>query len=128
MWPAPAEDVLQQQLGDIDTAGGEGVVLHRRSGLYLAGRSDNQLKLKLHQDAEARVVAYTPGRGKYQGMIGALVVETTQGVQFKIGSGLSDAQRREPPAIGSWVTYRFNGTTTYGKPRFARFLRIYHPI
>ena len=40
------------------------------------------------------------------------------------GNGLSDAERDHPPAIGSWVTYRYNGMTTNGIPRFARYLRI----
>jgi DNA ligase-1 len=46
------------------------------------------------------------------------------GVRFKIGTGLSDAQRRNPPPVGSVVTYRFRGLTDAGVPRFASFVRV----
>ena len=39
-------------------------------------------------------------------------------------SGLTDALRARPPAVGTWVTYRFNGLTGGGVPRFPRFLRV----
>ena len=32
--------------------------------------------------------------------------------------------RRQPPPMGSVVTYRFNGTHASGLPRFARFWRV----
>lgn len=70
------------------------------------------IKLKLFEDAEAVVVAHLPGKGKYQGLTGALLVEMPSGQRFKIGSGLRDADRAQPPAIGSTITYRFNGTHT----------------
>ncbi|HVU82071.1 MAG TPA: DNA ligase, partial [Rhodanobacteraceae bacterium] len=37
--------------------------------------------------------------------------------------GFSDADRADPPPIGSWISYRFNGVTATGLPRFARFMR-----
>ena len=70
-----------------------------------------------------RVVGYTPGQGKYAGQVGALIVEDEQGRRFRLGSGLSDAERVMPPALGSRVTYRYNGLTASGLPRFARYLR-----
>jgi DNA ligase-1 len=118
----PAE--LDARLRAVVAAGGEGLMLHRGASLYQARRSDDLLKLKPYDDAEARVVAYQPGNGKYDGMLGALVVERPDGLRFELGSGLSDAERAHPPPIGSWVTYRYNGLTRNGIPRFARFLRI----
>jgi DNA ligase-1 len=128
MWPSPEQALLTQQLTELSMAGAEGLVLHRKQGLYTLGRSENQLKLKTYQDAEARVIGYSPGQGKYQGMVGALMVKTPSGIEFKIGSGLTDKLRQAPPPVGSQVTYRFNGLTSKGKPRFARFLRVYHSI
>jgi DNA ligase 1 len=52
-------------------------------------------------------------------------VETPEGVRFKLGTGLTDAQRKNPPAIGSVVTYRYRDVTPAGKPRFASFLRMH---
>lgn len=115
---------LDARLAEVVAAGGEGLMLHRADSHYRARRTDDLLKLKPYDDAEARVVAYQPGAGKYAGQVGALVVERADGLRFELGSGLTDAQRREPPPLGSWVTYRYNGSTEAGVPRFARFLRI----
>ena len=122
-------EALQTLLTRTVMDGGEGLMLHRGASLYASGRSDDLLKLKTHEDSEARVIGHEPGRGKYAGMLGALVVEVP-GVKgqpaqrFKLGAGLSDEQRRQPPPIGSVVTYRFRGTTDSGLPRFATFMRV----
>ena len=117
---------LQARLQAVVSAGGEGLMLHHRDARYRAGRSEGLRKLKPHADAEARVVAHLPGRGKYTGMTGALLVERADGVRFRLGSGLTDAQRAVPPPVGSLVTYRYSGHTGNGIPRFARFLRERH--
>jgi DNA ligase-1 len=105
--------------------GGEGLMLHRAASLYQAGRSDDLLKLKPYQDAEARVIAHLPGKGRHRGVLGALRVETAAGLRFRIGTGFSDEQRRNPPAPGSWVTYRYIGLNEgSGIPRFASFMRV----
>jgi DNA ligase 1 len=119
------EAALDARLKKVIARGGEGLMLHRADALYVTGRSDALLKMKPVQDAEARVVAHTPGRGKLWGKLGALEVETPEGVRFKLGTGLTDAQRKNPPAIGSVVTYRYRDVTPAGKPRFASFLRMH---
>lgn len=102
---------------------GEGLVLHRGDLPYRAGRGVGLLKLKPYEDAEARVVAIKPGQGRLAGMMGSIEVRTPDGRRFAIGSGFSDEDRANPPPLGSWITYRFNGRTNTGLPRFARFLR-----
>lgn len=114
---------LQAMLHKTVQDGGEGLVLHRGDSLYSGQRSDDLWKFKPFDDAEARVVAHVPGKGKFEGMLGALLVETPEGLRFKLGSGLSDAQRRDPPPVGSWVTYRFRDVNASGIPRFASYLR-----
>ena len=115
---------LQALLAKTVKMGGEGLMLHRGGSLYRAERNTDLLKVKTHDDAEARVVGHMPGKGRHSGRLGALLVETPEGKRFKLGSGLTDAERENPPAIGSWVTYRFNGTNAGGLPRFARFMRV----
>ena len=115
---------LTLKLDQIVRDGGEGLMLHRADAAWQTGRSDVLLKLKPQQDAEARVVAHEAGQGKYQGMLGAIVVMTPQGQRFRLGTGFSDAQRRNPPAIGSMVTYRYRDLTSTGLPKFASFLRV----
>ena len=119
----PNSAALARELERVVALGGEGLMLHHQSARYHAGRSDALLKYKLHDDAEAFVVGYTAGQGKYAGQVGALIVEDEQGRRFRLGSGLSDADRVTPPALGSRVTYRYNGLTAGGMPRFARYLR-----
>ncbi len=115
---------LTQTMAAIVKAGGEGLMLHRANALYATGRSDVLLKLKPSLDAEAVVIAHLPGKGKYLGKMGALLVELPNGTQFKLGTGFTDAQREYPPAIGSTVTFIYQHKTKAGKPRFARFLRV----
>ena len=115
---------LERQLRELTQAGGEGLVLHRWDAPWQPGRSQAVYKFKLEPDAEATVLAHLPGKGKYTGGTGALLVESSQGVRFAIGSGLSDAQRADPPAVGAQVTYRYRGLTPGGVPRFATLLRV----
>ncbi|SDY75819.1 DNA ligase-1 [Variovorax sp. YR266] len=121
---ATTHAALQALLDKTVKMGGEGLMLHRGSSPYRGERNSDLLKVKPYEDAEARVVEHVPGKGKHSGRLGALVVETADGKRFKLGTGLTDAERENPPAVGSWVTYRYNGTTAKGLPRFARFMRV----
>lgn len=118
------QKTLDTLLRTIVHAGGEGLMLHRGESLYRAERNDDLLKLKPYDDAEARVIGYQQGKGKHAGRVGALMVETPEGKRFKLGTGLSDAQRTSPPPLGTWVTYRYIGFNNSGIPRFATFLRV----
>lgn len=120
----PDRQALQARLAEVVAGGGEGLMLHRDDAPYLTGRSDALLKLKPWLDTEARVVAHLPGKGRLAGMLGALRVETPEGLRFNIGTGLPDALRRDPPPLGTQVTYRYTSLTPDGVPRFARFLRV----
>lgn len=118
------EQALQRTLDSVVAKRGEGLMLHRADAPYVTGRNHALLKLKPQLDAEAKVIAHLPGKGKYQGKMGALLVQAPDGMQFKLGTGFSDAERAHPPAIGSTVTYTYRDVTKKGKPKFASFLRI----
>lgn len=115
---------LMTRLDRMVREGGEGLMLHRGSSRYRAVRSDDLLKVKTHEDAEARVLAHLPGKGRHANRLGSLLVQTTDGLSFRLGTGLSDALRQNPPPVGSLVTYRFRGQHASGLPRFASFLRV----
>lgn len=104
--------------------GGEGVMLKDAKKEYFEGRSDHLLKVKEADDMEAKVIGHKEGSGKFKGMMGSLHVETLEGVKFFIGSGFSDEVRKNPPKIGSTVTFKYYGFTKLGKPKFASFLRV----
>ena len=122
-FPVVDRDSLQKRMNEVVKAGGEGLMLHRADAQYETGRSDTLLKMKPWEDAEAVVIAHQPGRGKYAGMLGALRVRTADGREFSLGTGFSDEQRRNPPQVGTIVTYRYRDLTGSGLPRFPSFLR-----
>jgi DNA ligase 1 len=113
-------DALLQQ---VVAEGGEGLMLHHAKALYQSGRVSHLQKLKLKEDAEARVVAHLPGKGQFSGMLGALLVELPDGRRFKLGSGFTVEERQNPPEIGRLVTFQYQGLTHKGTPRFAVFVR-----
>ena len=115
---------LQNVLKQTSQAGGEGLVLHRANALWAPGRSDALLKFKLAPDEDARVVGHLPGKGRHLGKLGAVLLELPDGQRFALGTGFSDAQRANPPQLGSVVTYRYRDRTPKGLPRFASFLRV----
>jgi len=46
------------------------------------------------------------------------------GTTFSVGTGFSDAQRDNPPPVGSTITFRYQELSDRGVPRFASFLRV----
>ncbi|EOI6145108.1 DNA ligase [Campylobacter coli] len=122
--PIKDQEHLKEFYKDIIFNKGEGVVIRKDFAPYEKGRSKNALKLKPYEDAECKVIAYTEGKGKFQGKIGALLCQMPNDRVIKIGSGLKDKDRENPPKIGSIVTYKFNGLTKNSLPRFPVFLHI----
>ncbi|MBC8259685.1 MAG: DNA ligase [SAR324 cluster bacterium] len=120
-----SEDALLKMLDEIVQKGGEGLMLHRADSLYHSGRSDDLLKLKPWQDAEATVIEILPGKGKFSGMMGSLLVADENGRKFRIGTGFSNQERKNPPAVGTVITYKYTGRSKNGLPRFASFLRVH---
>jgi DNA ligase-1 len=115
---------LQARLDEVVAAGGEGLVLHRADAMWAPGRSDALRKLKPLPDEEGTVLAHIAGTGKYQGRMGALLLQAPDGQRFALGTGFSDALRTSPPPVGAVVTYRYRDRTSTGLPRFASFVRV----
>lgn len=126
--PVADREALRRRLAATVAQGGEGLVLHLADAAYRPGRSDALLKLKPERDAEAVVVAHHAGTGRNAGLLGALELRAPDGRQFLVGTGFTDAQRRDPPPVGSVVTYRYRDLTSGGAPRFASFLRVHHAL
>ena len=121
--PVRDRNHLRKELRRIEKLGGEGLIVRRPDAMYHAGRSADILKVKSHQDAEATVVAHLPGHGRNRGRLGALLVEFEDGTRFKIGSGFRDAEREDPPPVGSVITLKYYGTYASGIPKFPSFVR-----
>lgn len=126
---------LIKHLHKLEALGAEGLVIRLDSAPYERKRTKNALKLKSYHDAECKVVAHNAGKGRLSGMLGSITCEQilkqhdknvpTKTIRFKIGSGFSDMERKNPPPIGTSITYKYRGFTASGIPRFATFYRIY---
>lgn len=120
--PCQGLDHLREELTRIESEGGEGLMVRRPGSHYEAGRSLTLLKVKSFKDDEATVVGHQPGEGRHAGRLGALLLQLANGVRFSVGSGFSDAEREDPPAIGSLVTFRYQELSDSGVPRFPTYV------
>ena len=109
---------LREELARVEAGGGEGLMLRQPGSPYAAGRSPTLLKVKSFRGGEALVVGHQPGRGRHKGRLGALLVELPDGTPFAVGTGLSDADRDDPPPVGSTVAFRYQELSDGGVPRF----------
>jgi DNA ligase-1 len=121
--PVDDDEQLLGELSRIESAGGEGLIVRDPEAYYQAGRRPQILKVKNFSDAEATVIAHLPGKGRNGGRLGALLVKNPEGVEFRIGSGLSDRDRTNPPAVGTVITYKYHGYYQSGIPKFPSYLR-----
>jgi DNA ligase-1 len=115
---------LQEELARVEALGGEGLMLRQPNSRYAVGRSLTLLKVKRFQDAEARVLGHEGGKGRHKGRLGALLVEMANGIRFAVGTGFSDAEREQPPAVGTLITFRYQELSDGGVPRFPSYVGI----
>lgn len=110
--------------------GSEGIILKNANGIFENKRVKHQIKYKAELDCDLRVVGVTEGEGKYQGMLGALILESDCGeLQVSCGSGFSDDERSIP--MDDWfdkvVTVKYNAKIRDkgGKKKMSLFLPIF---
>jgi len=115
---------LRAELARVEALGGEGLMLRQPGSAYESRRSATLLKVKSFQDAEGRVIEHLPGRGRHAGRMGAVVVALPSGLTVSVGTGFTDAQRHNPPPLGSQITFRYQELTDRGVPRFPSFVRV----
>jgi hypothetical protein len=73
----------------------EGIILKDGSGVWENKRSKTQIKFKGELECDLKIVAIEEGTGKYAGMLGAIVCESSDGVvKVNVGSGFTDAHRK----------------------------------
>ncbi|HEC1774110.1 TPA: DNA ligase [Campylobacter lari] len=119
---------LKQFYQDIISHKGEGVIIRLNNAPYEKKRSNNAFKLKPFDDTECVVKKHLEGKGKFEGKMGSLLCEAvieSKKVSFKIGSGFKESDRLNPPPVGVIITFKYNGLTKNGKPKFASFLRVH---
>jgi ATP-dependent DNA ligase len=105
-------DEAQVHFEEMLAEGEEGIILKNMTGKWENKRSKDLVKMKAEKDADLVVVDWQEGTGKFAGMMGALVCQTSDGkVEVNIGSGYSDEQRKEftkEAMMGRIVTVLYN--------------------
>ena len=99
--------------------GYEGLMIKPVNAIYTCRRSDAWLKIKPFIEVTLTVVDIEEGTGKAAGMTGALICSGTDDgkyIEVNVGSGLTDAQRKEiwkakDDVIGQLVEVRADGAT-----------------
>lgn len=122
--PIKSKQQLNNFLNKIVKKKGEGIVVRNPKTLYQTGRLSSALKVKKYQDDECTVLEILRGKGKYENKMGALKCQTKTGKIFKVGSGFTDIQRQNPPAIGSEITFKYYGLTKNQNYKHPVFLKI----
>ena len=85
-----AQEMFQEYL----SLGYEGIILKDGSGVWEDKRAKHQIKFKGELECDLKIVAVEEGSGKYAGMLGALICESSDGiVRVSVGSGLNDEHR-----------------------------------
>jgi hypothetical protein len=85
-----AQEMFQEYL----SLGYEGIILKDGSGVWEDKRAKHQIKFKGELECDLKIVAVEEGSGKYAGMLGALICESSDGVvKVSVGSGLNDEHR-----------------------------------
>ena len=96
--------------------GEEGSLLKSFDHVWEDKRSYGLLKMKAIKDADLEVVDWVEGTGKYVGMLGALVCQSSDGkVEVSVGSGFSDSQRKsftKKATVGRIIEILYNERIT----------------
>jgi hypothetical protein len=86
-----AQEIFQGYLSE----GYEGIILKDGNGVWEDKRAKHQIKFKGELECDLKIVAIEEGTGKYAGMLGAIVCESSDGkIKVNVGSGFNDAQRK----------------------------------
>jgi ATP-dependent DNA ligase len=107
--------------------GHEGAMVKDLSQPWTAGRSYAWMKMKAEITVDVPILDFKPGKGKYQGTLGALIINH-KGVPVPI-SGMDDALRRDlwrnrRKYRGRMVEVACQEVTERGSLRHPRFVRL----
>ena len=109
--------------------GQEGIILKDRRGAWEDKRAKHQIKFKGELECDLKIVAVEAGTGKYEGMLGAIVCESADGViKVNVGSGFNDEHRKtlkEKDLLGKIVAIKYNARIKNKAGEESLFLPIF---
>ena len=90
----------------------EGIILKDGSGPWEDKRAKHQIKFKGELECDLKIVDVEQGTGKYEGMLGAIICESADGiVNVRVGSGFNDEHRKtltKKDLVGKIVAVKYN--------------------
>jgi len=137
-----AQEQVDERMTEVLDLGGEGLIVRNPFAEYICKRTHDLVKFKPFDDDDGILVGFTAGRGKYEGMIGALILDY-QGKRLEL-SGMTDAERSikfepgdgtEPGKdlpdgtsakafkIGDKISFKYRELSDDGIPKEARYWR-----
>jgi ATP-dependent DNA ligase len=120
-----AQAIFEQYLAD----GKEGIILKDGNGVWEDKRSKGQIKFKGELECDLKIVGLEEGSGKYQGKLGALLVESSDGIlKVSVGSGLTDADRinlNSTTILGKVISVKYNARIKNKQGEESLFLPIF---
>lgn len=102
-----AQTIFEQYLAQ----GQEGIILKDPKGIWEDKRAKHQIKFKGELECDLRIVGWEDGTGKNAGRLGALVLESEDGVvKVNVGTGFTDAARDaiKRDVIGKICAVKYN--------------------
>jgi ATP-dependent DNA ligase len=112
-------------------AGQEGIILKDTTGVWEDKRTKSQIKFKGELECDLKIVGIQAGTGKYEGMLGAILCESADGVvKVSVGSGFNDDHRKTlgEEIIGKVVAVKYNARITNREGEQSLFLPIFVEI
>lgn len=130
-----AWEAVVDRMAKVLDLGGEGLIIRNPGAVYEIKRTANLLKFKSVTDDEGTLVGFTAGKGKYEGMIGALILDYN-GKRLEL-SGMTDDERcltggeymskaitAKHFSVGDTIEFAYRELSDAGIPKEARFLRV----
>ena len=94
-WEVDTLDEAKTLFEGLLAQGQEGIILKDMSGTWEDKRVKHQIKFKGELECDLKIVAVEEGTGKYAGMLGAIICESSDGiVKVNVGSGFNDDHRK----------------------------------
>lgn len=105
-------DEAQAKFKEYYDIGEEGIILKDIHAPWEDKRSKSLIKFKGELECDLKIVDVEDGTGKYEGLLGALVCESEDGViKVKVGSGFNDEDRakiKKQDVLGKVVAIKYN--------------------
>ena len=112
--------------------GEEGIILKDPKAFWENKRSKSLIKFKGELECDLKIVDVEDGTGKYEGLLGALVCESEDGIiKVNVGSGFSDEDRakiKREDVIGKVVAIKYNARIRSKHKDESLFLPIFVEI